>query len=503
MHETDAPSHHRLITASVILATVLQTVDLTIANVALPHIGGSLSASYEEIEWVLTSYIVASAIMMPLAAWLAGRYGRKKVLVVSIVGFTVSSMLCGAAHSIDQIVLFRFLQGASGAGLIPLCQAVLLDINPPERHGRAMSLWGQGVVLGPMVAPVVGGWLTDNYSWRWVFYINAPLGVVATLGIVAYVAETRPRYARFDFLGFGALAVAVAALQLLLDRGQLRDWFDSTEIRLEAFVAIAAFYVFVVQTLTARSSFVSPGLFRNRNFTVASFLIFVVGMVLLATLALLPPLLEDLLGFPVTAAGVAMIPRGLGNLISATLAGHLIGRIDSRAIIATGLGLIALALAMMCGYSTQMPQQLVWSSTFLQGLGTGLAYVTLATVAFSTLGPHSRSESTSIFNLVRNIGSSIGIAATQTLFTRNTQIVHAQLAAHIVPYGGQIRLPPPFSLTSPAGLAALNQAVTRQAQMIAYNDDAKLLFVMTLALIPLLMLLQPTRARASEPAVVE
>jgi MFS transporter, DHA2 family, multidrug resistance protein len=498
------PSQHRgLITASVTLATILQAVDTTIANVALPHIGGNLSASLEQMDWVLTSYIVAAAIMTPLSGWLAGRFGRKRVLVLSVVGFTVSSMLCGMAQSIDQIVLFRVLQGLSGAGLVPLSQAVLLDINPPERHGRAMALWGQGVVLGPMLAPVLGGWLTDNYSWRWVFYINVPFGVLSAIGLMAYVRETESRKTRFDFLGFGALSLAVGALQILLDRGELRDWFSSPEIWIEAGIAAAALYVFLVHTLTAREPFVSLGLFKDANFSMGNLLVFVVGVVLFATLALLPPLLEDLLGYPVTTSGVAMAPRGFGSFISMYLAGRLIGRVDSRLLIGVGIAVTAVSLEMMCGYSTLMPQTLVWSTTFLQGLGTGLTYVTLTTVAFATLGVQYRSEGTSIFNLLRNVGSSIGIAATGALLTRNTQVMHERLAAHILPWGGQIRLPAPFSLTAPAGLAALNAAVTRQAQMIAYNDDFKLMFWLTLALLPLLLLLRPARAPAGRPAVME
>ena len=499
------PLHaHRVpITIAVTLATVLQAVDMTIANVALPHIGGTMSATLEQMDWVLTSYIVAAAIMTPLSGWLAGRFGRKRVLLLSVIGFTVSSMLCGLAQSIDQIVVFRLLQGASGAGLVPLSQAVLLDINPPERHGRAMALWGQGVVLGPMLAPVLGGWLTDNYSWRWVFYINVPFGVLAAIGLMIYLRETEPRKSSFDFLGFGALSIALGALQVLLDRGELKDWFASPEIWIEMGVMAAAFWVFIVHTLTAREPFVSPVLFRDRNFTIGNLLIFVVGVVLFATLALLPPLLEDLLGYPVTTAGIAMAPRGFGSFVAMTIAGRLIGRVDARALIGAGLGTTALSLLLMCSYLTQMPQGLIWSTTFLQGLGTGFAYVTLTTVTFSTLGVQYRSEGTSMFNLLRNIGSSIGIAATSALLTHNTQVMHERLASHIVPYGGQIQLHAPFSFTSLAGLAALNEAVTRQARMIAYNDDFKLMFLLTLSLLPLLLLLRPRRTRSEEPVVME
>ncbi len=505
MTEAEHNETHRIpITIAVTLATILQSIDTTIANVALPHIGGAMSATLEQMDWVLTSYIVAAAIITPLSGWLAGRYGRKKVLLVSVVGFTAASALCGMAQSIDQIVLFRLLQGGFSAGLVPLSQAVLLDIYPPERHGRAMALWGQGVVLGPMVAPVLGGWLTDSYSWRWVFYVNVPLGILSALGIITYLRETQKRKSSFDFFGFATLSLAVGALQILLDRGPLKDWFGSTEIWIETALAVLGLYWFLVHTLSAREPFVSPGLFRDRNFNTGNILIVVVSMVLFATLALLPPLLEDQLGFPVLTTGMAMAPRGAGSFIAMFLAGRLIERVDPRILIATGLTIAASALWIMANYfSTQMPQWLIWGETFMQGLGTGLTYVTMTTVAFTTLAPRFRSEGTAMFNLLRNIGSSVGIAGTSALLTRNTQVMHERLAAHIVPYGGQIQLHAPFSFTSLAGLSALNELVTRQARMIAYNDDFKLMFLMTLAVLPLVLVLRPRRRRTEEPVAVE
>lgn len=501
--EEGKSQHRGLVTVSVTLATILQAVDTTIANVALPHIGGNLSASRSQMDWVLTSYILAAAIMTPLSGWLAGQYGRKRVLVFSVIGFTVSSMLCGMSQSIEQIVLFRVLQGISGAALGPLSQAVLLDINPPEQHGRAMALWGQGVVLGPMLAPMLGGWLTDNYSWRWVFFVNVPFGILAALGFITYMRETRTRRAPFDFLGFGSLSLAIGALQIFLDRGSLQDWFGSIEIWIEVGISLAALYVFLVHMLTAREPFVSPALFKDRNFAMGNILVFVASMTMFSTLALVPQLLEDLLGYPVITSGVAMVPRGIGSFISMYLTGRLIGRIDPRLLVGSGVALVAAALAVSCRFSTVMPQSLVWTVMLLQGLGNGFTYITITTVAFSALPALHRSEGASMFNLLRNVGSSIGIAATAALLTRNTQILHERLAAHILPYGGQIRLPAPFSFTAPAGLAALNAAVTRQAQMIAYNDDFKMMFLMTLALFPLVLLLRPARRRQEEPVVLE
>jgi DHA2 family multidrug resistance protein len=492
-----------LITISVILASFLQALDQTIANVALPHIGGELSATQEQISWVLTSYIVAAAIMIPLSGWLADRYGRKKVLVLSVVLFTVSSALCGVAQSLGQIVLFRFLQGLAGAALVPQSQAVLLDINPPERQGRAMAVWVLAVVVGPAVGPVLGGWLTENYSWRWVFFINVPFGVLSVLGLLGFMRESATRRETFDFFGFATLSLAIGALQIMLDRGQLQDWFSSTEICVEAALGAVAFYLFLVHTLTARNSFVNPGLFKDRNFDIGCVAIFTFGVVLFATLALLPPLLQALLGYPVVTTGWVTAPRGVGTLVASLVVGRLTSWIGARLLIGVGIAVTAISTWQMCGFSPLMDGRLVARSGFIQGLGIGLAYVPLTTVCFATLAPQFRSGGTSMFNLLRNIGSSIGISAVQALLTRNTQIMHSRLAEHITLYG-QPRPAAPYSFSTPQGLAALDASVTRQAQMIAYNNDFKLLLVLSLAILPLVLLLKPPRPTASSaPMMVE
>ncbi|HTW38853.1 MAG TPA: DHA2 family efflux MFS transporter permease subunit [Steroidobacteraceae bacterium] len=496
-------SLHRIpITICVMLASVLQALDTTIANVALPHIRGSLSATLEQMAWVLTSYIVASAIMTPLSGWLAGQYGRKKVLALSIAGFTLMSALCGMAQSLTQIVLFRALQGIGGAALVPLSQAVLLDINPPERHGRATAVWAMGVLIGPIIGPALGGWLTDNYSWRWVFYINVPFGILSLLGVLTFLREVPRRYAPFDFFGFATLSVAIGALQIMLDRGQLLDWFSSAEICIEAAVCGLALYWFIVHTLTARHPFVSPTLFRDWNFGVGNLFIFVVGVVLFATLALLPPLLQDLMGYPVTTTGFVTSPRGVGAFLTMALVGRLVGRVDARLLIGSGLGVTALSLWIMCGFSPQMDERLVIWSGFLQGVGTGLAYVPLAAVSFATLDARFRNEGTAIFNLLRNVGSSIGISVVQALLTRNTQAAHASLIEHIGRYRAQLARISPFNPATPHGLAALNELVTRQAQLIAYLDDFKGLLIVTLVVIPFLVILRSGRPRAGAAAVV-
>ena len=491
---SDASAPHRgLVTIAVMLASILQALDTTIANVALPHIRGNLSATLEQMGWVLTSYIVASAIMTPLAGWLAGRYGRKHVLLLSVTGFTISSALCGMAQSLPQLVLFRLLQGLAGAALIPLSQAVLLDINPPERHGKATALWAQGVLIGPIIGPALGGWLTENHSWRWVFYINVPFGILSVLGIMSFLRETETRRSPFDFFGFATLSLAIGGLQILLDRGELLDWFSSPEIWTEAIVAGVAFYLFLVHLFSHPHPFVTPGLFRDRNFTVGSLFIFIVGVVLFACLALLPPLLQDLLGYPVVTTGLVTAPRGIGGFLTMALVGRLVGRVDARILISIGLGMTVISLWMMCGFSPQMDNRLIIWSGFLQGIGTGFAYVPLAAVAFATLAPHYRYEGTSIFNLLRNVGSSIGIAVMQALLTRNTQIVHSQLAAHVSAYGAQ----GPYDLSTSHGLAAANAMLTRQALWIAYIDDFKLLLVLTVAVLPLLIFLRTPKRPAA------
>jgi DHA2 family multidrug resistance protein len=488
-----------LITVSVMLASIMQALDNTIANVALPRIQGSLSATQDQMAWVLTSYIIATAIMTPLSGWLSSQVGRKRVFLTSVVGFTIASMLCGLAQSLPQIVAARLLQGLCGAALIPMSQAVLLDINQPERHARAMAIWGMGVIIGPILGPALGGWLTENYNWRWVFYINVPFGILAFLGILSAVPETLVRKSRFDFFGFAALSIGIGSLQLMLDRGQIKDWFSSREIWVEGTIGAVALYLFVVHMLTTTGPrFVSPQLFKDRNFLTGNVFIFVVGVVLFATLALLPPLLQDLLNYPVVTTGLVTAPRGIGTLLAMFAVGRLSNKVDFRVVIAFGFGLTALSCWQMTHFDLQMdPSTVVWSG-IAQGLGTGFVYVPLATATFATLMPTLRNEGTAIFSLSRNIGSSIGISVVETLLTRNTQIMHSTLGEHITPYmSGQ---PQPTG----SALAALNATVTRQAAMIAYNNDFQLMLFLCLAAIPLIVLLRKGAPRKSaEPVVME
>ena len=490
--------HGGLITISVMVASIMQALDTTIANVALPRIQGSLSATQDQITWVLTSYIIATAIMMPLSGWLAGQFGRKRIFLISIAVFTFASVLCGLAQTLPQMVAFRGLQGLGGAALVPMSQAVLLDINPPERHGRAMAVWGMGVILGPIIGPALGGWLTDDYNWRWVFYINVPFGIVSFLGVLTFLAESPRKRTRFDFFGFITLSFALGALQMMLDRGPLKDWFGATEVWIEATIAAVAFYLFAVHTATARDPpFVSPSLFRDRNFLTGNMFVFVVGVVLFATLALLPPLLQEHMGYPVFLTGLITAPRGIGTLISMVLVGRLIGRIATRYLILFGLLATAFSLWQMSGFSLLMDGAPVIWSGFIQGFGTGFVYVPLAAVAFATLNPQLRNEATAVFNLTRNIGSSIGISVVEALLVRNTQVMHVALASHLTRYAGA------QGVSAGTGLALLNARVTEQAAMIAYNDDFKLMMILTICVIPFVFLLRDVQRQKTVAMVLE
>ncbi|MDE2466367.1 MAG: DHA2 family efflux MFS transporter permease subunit [Alphaproteobacteria bacterium] len=497
-----------IITFSVMLATIMQSLDTTIANVALPHMQGTLSATREEMGWVLTSYIVSAAITIPLTGWMANQFGRRKVFLISIVLFTCASALCGLAVTLPQIVLFRFMQGIGGAALVPLSQAVLFDINPPEHYGRAMSIWGMGVTVGPILGPALGGWLTQHYTWRYVFYINLPIGVLAFFGLMLTMPESRHDQKRkFDFFGFTALSLAIAAFQFLLDRGQLKDWFSSPEIITEAAVAGLGLYLFIIHMFSSSDPFIRPELFKDRNFVASNVFIFLIGVVLFATLALLPPMLQDQLQYPVVLTGLVTAPRGIGTLISMFLVGRLIGRIDVRLIMAFGLSVTAYSLWQMTQFSILMgPWPVVWSG-ITQGVGVGFVYVPLSTVAFTTLPGYLRNEGTSFFNLLRNVGSSIGISVVMFLLTRNTDRVHAALVQHITPYtnpNDPAVLGAHVDLSSTGGLVALNHLITNQATMIGYLDDFRLMMVMTLATIPFLFLIRRTDVALSEhPAVLE
>lgn len=480
-----------LITVSIMLATIMQAVDTTIANVALPNMQGSMSATSEQIAWVLTSYIVAAAIMTPMTGFLSARIGRKRLFIISVTGFTLTSLLCGVAVSLDQIVLFRLLQGIFGAGLVPLSQSVLLDTYPKEKHGSAMAIWGVGVMVGPILGPTLGGYLTEYYNWRWVFFINLPVGILALAGILMFVPETEKTNRRFDLFGFALLSLAIGSLQLMLDRGQSLDWFSSTEIILETLVAVVCFYMFVVHMMTAKEPFLEPGLFKDRNLVIGLVFIFIVGVILLATLALLPPYLQNLMGYPVITTGELLAPRGMGSMVAMLLVGRLVNRIDVRLLVGTGLTLTAYSLFEMAFFNLDIrPSALVFTG-IVQGLGLGFVFVPLSTITFSTLNQRYRTEGTAMFSLMRNIGSSIGISSMVALAAHNTQVNHAVLGEQLT----QFREPlqrlmegKGLGLGPDQTLAMLNQELTRQAAAISYLNDFRFMAWMTLAVIPLLLL---------------
>lgn len=488
------PINRPAVTLCVILAVIMQALDTTIANVALPYMQGSVSASADQINWVLTSYIVAAAIMTPPSGFLANRFGRKRILMVAVVGFVAASVLCGLAQSLVQIVAFRLLQGFFGAALVPLGQSVLLDIYTAEERGSAMALFGVSVMVGPVLGPVIGGWLTDHYSWRWVFYINVPLGVLAFVGLSFFLRETKTSAAaKLDWLGFGSLSLAIAALQVFLDRGAQLDWFSSFEILIEAVVCASALYIFLVHTFTAEKSFVNPRLFLDRNFSVGVLFIFIVGITYLASLALLTPYLQTLMGYPVVTAGIVMGPRGLGTMACMFLVGRLIGRIDIRLLLMTGLLLTACAMYDMTGWNPNVSQWTIAVTGFIQGAGLGFLFVPLTTVTFATLPPEQRADGTGLYNLSRNVGSSVGISVVSYLLTRNNQVNHAIIASHVTAFNHVFDNSIVRHALSPwtaSGRAALDQVIQTQASIISYIDDFKLMMILSLAAIPLVLLLR-------------
>ena len=492
-----------LLVVSVMLATLMQALDTTIANVALPNMQGTLSATQDQIAWVLTSYIVAAAIATPATGWLASIMGRRRLLLIAIAGFTVASVLCGMATSIGAMVAFRLLQGLFGASLVPLSQSTLLDVYPREKHGAAMALWGMGVMVGPILGPPLGGWLTDSYGWHWVFLINVPIGALALFGVAASLPSDETHRTRFDWRGFAFLAMGIGALQLFLDRGQQQDWFGSVEIQVEAALAFLGFYLYGVHWKYGARPFVNLGLFADRNFLASNVFIFVLGVVLFATMALLPPYLQNLMDYPVVTTGILLAPRGVGTLIAMMLVGRLLARgADARLLAGIGMLLTAFSLYQMMHFNLDVPEHLIISTGVIQGLGLGLVFVPISTVAYSTLPMAARTEAAGIFSLTRNIGSSVGISIVMTLLSRNTQVNHAELAAHVTPFGdGMAQLPALYA--GPHGLAALNAEITRQASAIAFLNDFWLMMVMTLAAIPLLLLLRPVRARTTSPVTVD
>jgi MFS transporter, DHA2 family, multidrug resistance protein len=486
-----------LILVSVILATTLYATTMTIANVALPQMQGDLSASIDQIAWVLTFNIVATAIATPPTGWLAARLGRRRLLLGAITGFTISTVLCGLSTSLVELIVWRTCQGLFGAPLVPLSQAITLDTYPPEQHGTATALWGLGVMLGPILGPTIGGYMTELYDWRWVFFVVAPFGVVALLGCMAFVPETgRDPARRLDWFGFVALSVAVAATQLMFDRGQRQDWFESPEIVLWAAVAMLGLYLFVTHSLTAARPFFDLRMFLDRNFVVGLVLMAIFGLLVFVPMVLIPTMLERLRGFPVLMIGLLLAPRGLGTMLAMIVCGRLVARIDPRLLLALGFLGQGMSTWLMSQFNLDTgPNEVFWAA-LLQGFGVGMMFVPLTVITFATLPGELRTDGSALFHLLRNLGSSIGISIAVTYLTRSTQHNRAELAEFASPLNEILRAPGLFGdwdLSSQAGLAAIELEINRQASMIAYVNDFHVMTLLALAAMPLILLARSVR----------
>ena len=509
--QPEAPTvpYRSIITVCAMMATLMQSLDSTIANVALPYMQGSLSASYDQITWVLTSYITAAAIMTAPVGWLSTRFGLKNLYLISMIGFTVASMLCGIAGSLTEMVAFRLLQGVFGAALVPLSQSTMLNIYPPEKRGSAMAIWGMGVMVGPILGPTLGGYLTELYNWRWVFFVNLPFGIAATAGMAMFLPKTEATAGlRFDWFGFGVFALGIAGLQLMLDRGETQDWFGSTEIIVETVMAGLGFYLFIVHMLTTETKpFLTPSVFRDRNLSASLLVMFAVGMVLLAVSALLAPWLQTLANYPVETAGLAMAPRGLGTMAAMLIAGRLSNKADPRLLMGFGIVILSYSLYRMTEWTPAVSDMTVIVNTMLQGAGLGFVFVPLQVIAFATLEPALRTEGTALLSLLRNVGSAIGISVTSALLTRNGQVEHAALTGYITPLnrafqGAAASLMP----TTPHGAQVLNGMLNQQAEIIAYNNDWKLMMLTSLPMLFLLLLMRGPKkgsGGAEHPAVID
>ncbi|MGA9796117.1 MAG: DHA2 family efflux MFS transporter permease subunit [Rhizomicrobium sp.] len=488
--------------------TLMQALDSTIANVALPYMQGSLQASRDQITWVLTSYIVASAIMTAPVGWLASRFGRKNLAVICIGGFTITSMMCGAAQNLDQMVLFRLMQGAFGAALSPLSQSIMLDLYPAEKRGSVMAIWGMGVMVGPILGPTLGGYLTDVYNWRWVFYVNVPFGIAAVAGIWLFLRDThRDSTLKFDWTGFAALGLGLGALQLMLDRGTDKDWFSSGEIIVEAVLGGLGFYLFFVHMLTAKLTFIPREMFKDRNFLSSLVLMFVIGLVMLASTALLPPFLQNLGGYSVTDTGLMLAPRGVGTMFAMIFAGRLALKVDPRYIMSVGTMML---LWSMWEMSTWTPDISAWQLvivTFVQGIGMGLVFIPMNLVAFATLPQYFRTDGAAFINLMRNVGSAIGISLTTTILAEKTQIFHAQMSEYFTPFNRALGVNAPSMMLNPmlpSGAQAADQLVNYNAQVAAYANDFLFMFFCSLpALVVILLMKRPAMVPSTQKIELE
>jgi len=505
-----------IIAISVMFATFVEVLDTTVVNVSLPHIAGSLSVSIDEATWVLTSYLVANAIILPMTGWLASRFGRKNLLMLSVVGFTGASFFCGLAPNLPLLVLFRVIQGATGGALQPLSQAVLLEAFPSRDRGKAMGFWGLGIVVAPILGPVLGGWLTDNYSWRWVFYINIPVGIASIVMTRLFIFDPpylRSGSRRVDYWGIGMLAVGIGALQYVLDKGQEEDWFASRTITALAILSAVTLVALVIHQLTTEDPVVDLRVFKARTYAVGVFLMTVLGFVLYGSLVLLPIMLQTLLGYPSLQAGIAMAPRGIGSFFMMPLTGIMTGRFDARKLLTIGLVVGGGTLLWLSRLNLNAGYWDIFWPQLIQGAALSLLFVPLTTVTMDPIPRERMGYATSLFNLMRNIGGSVGIAVTSTMLARNTQTTTSVLGSNVTSYDPAAQTM--FAQLKAAFMAAGADAATatgrayaamfglvqRQATMVSFVGIFQLLGVMFLALIPLVLLMRrPSHAGAATGA---
>jgi len=502
-----------MVTICAMTATIMQALDTTIANVALPYMQGSLSASQDQINWVLTSYIVAAAIMTAPVGWIANRFGRKRIFIVCSGGFTIASVLCGLAQDIDQMVLFRLLQGVFGAALVPLSQAVMLDSYALHERAKAMSIWGMGVMMGPIMGPSLGAWLTETYSWHWVFFVNLPFGIFTVLGLLVFMDETRKNIEmRFDWFGFAALAVAIGSLQIALDRGEQQGWFESSEIIAEFVVSLVGFYYFFAHSLTTARPFIQFAIFKDKNFVGGCVFMAVMGLVLFSTMAVSSPFLQNVIGYPIITAGLLLATRGCGTFVAMMLVGRLMRYVEARTLIICGLSLTCLSLFYMTGWTDQTDVPSIVVISIAQGFGFGLVFVPLSTVAFLTLPNQLRTDGTAMLTLMRNVASSIGISIVIAQLTEGSRRAYAVLSQHVTPFNHPMQMPDVrgmMDMTSDGGRALADLMVALQAQIIAFSQDYQMVMLFTLCAIPLAIMIGSTRAslrkqqQAPEHAVIE
>jgi DHA2 family multidrug resistance protein len=505
-----------LVAIAVMSATFMEVLDTTVVNVSLPHIAGSMSATPDEATWALTSYLVANAIVLPMTGWLANYFGRKRLLLTSVAAFTAASFLCGLAPNLPLLIIFRVIQGAAGGGLQPLSQAILLEVFPPQDRGKAMAFWALGIVVAPMIGPVLGGWLTDSYSWRWIFYINIPVGIIATLMISAYVFDP-PYISRkagsVDYIGMGFLVLGIGALQVMLDKGQEEDWFSSSFIVTLAILAAVGIISFIVRELKTPHPVVDLRVFKYRSYAAGVFLMTVLGFVLYGSTVLVPLLLQTVLGYPAIEAGKAMLPRGLGSFLAMPLVGLLMGKIESRKLLITGILVASYSFWRFSHLSLDVGYWNFFWPLIIQGSAMGFLFVPLTTITNDPVPKEEIGNAASLFNLMRNLGASIGIAATTTIVARHQQS-HSNVLTEFV-NGASLQAQQALAATKAMLMArgidevtATKQAyamifgtIQRQAAIMSFNDAFFLLMVLFLLMIPLVFVMKKPKSAGGNVAV--